>query len=236
MTLYDRALFELNQLQQSFNSEISTLFRGLEEGGSVSALLIIGFAFLYGVIHALGPGHGKGIVASYFLQRGGALSAALRMGFSIAVIHTLSALSFTFGIYYLLTGMFRRNFMEITTLTTQISGGLLILLGLYMLYEFWHHHHHQKNQKTGWAAAFLAGIVPCPGVMTVLLFSLLMGHVMIGVLAAVAMSIGMGLTISIAGMMALSLQHQSDRFKGLRRALQLIAPLGVMIIGALLLL
>ena len=48
-------------------------------------------AFAYGVLHALGPGHGKVVVVSYFLSRDAQIMRGFLMGLQIAVFHVLSA-------------------------------------------------------------------------------------------------------------------------------------------------
>ena len=61
--------------------------------GDTSAPLMIGtlLAFAYGVLHALGPGHGKVFVVSYFLSRDAQIMRGLLMGLQIAAFHVLSA-------------------------------------------------------------------------------------------------------------------------------------------------
>lgn len=55
-------------------------------------LLGLLMAFSYGVLHTLGPGHGKAIIISYFVGRGGSLRRGLIMGLRIAIFHVLSAI------------------------------------------------------------------------------------------------------------------------------------------------
>ncbi|MEM9805728.1 MAG: DUF3299 domain-containing protein [Cyanobacteria bacterium P01_D01_bin.56] len=55
-------------------------------------LLGLLMAFSYGVLHTLGPGHGKAIIISYFVGRGGSLRRGLTMGLRIAIFHVLSAI------------------------------------------------------------------------------------------------------------------------------------------------
>ena len=79
----------------------------------------------------------------------------------------------------------------------KFSGVLIILVGIYLFFE---HHKDKKvdNKKSIYALAFFAGIVPCPGVMTVVLFSIMMGKLYIGIIASILMSLGMGFTISLS--------------------------------------
>jgi nickel/cobalt exporter len=49
-------------------------------------------AFSYGVLHTLGPGHGKAVIIAYFVGQGGSLRRGLTIGVRIAVFHVLSAI------------------------------------------------------------------------------------------------------------------------------------------------
>ena len=78
--------------QREANRMIAQHMRAIRDG-ETSAPLLIGMllAFAYGVLHALGPGHGKVIVVSYFLSRDAQIMRGLLMGLQIAVFHVLSA-------------------------------------------------------------------------------------------------------------------------------------------------
>lgn len=49
-------------------------------------------SFSYGVLHTLGPGHGKAVIISYFVGKDGSLLRGLSMGVRIAIVHVLSAI------------------------------------------------------------------------------------------------------------------------------------------------
>src|SRR5438105_3061508 len=66
-----RPLIErISAAQRELNRTMSRELRAVRDSGSRRALLIVtGVAFVYGVLHAAGPGHGKLVVSSFFLAR-----------------------------------------------------------------------------------------------------------------------------------------------------------------------
>ncbi|NJM55135.1 MAG: DUF3299 domain-containing protein [Verrucomicrobiae bacterium] len=69
----------------------------MEQGRSVGTVgLALLIAFGYGVLHTLGPGHGKAVVVSYFVGTGGSLHRGVVMGARIAAMHVLSAVVVVF--------------------------------------------------------------------------------------------------------------------------------------------
>lgn len=206
-------LHHITKYQQEFQSIIASNFRDIKEENSLlSIVTILGISLIYGIIHALGPGHGKALVAGYFLGNNHSYKKAFKMGYLISFIHALSALSITFFVYYILTVIFSKTFQDTSIYITKASGLLIIAIGIYLFFQ----HRHQKQQeqssnKSDLAVAFGAGIVPCPGVMTVVLFSIMMGKVYVGVAAAILMSIGMGLTISLSAILATATRKKSNQ-------------------------
>jgi len=82
---------------QRWQANISFVFTramsGLRDGGASSTFwFAILVAFGYGLVHTLGPGHGKTVVVSYFVGAGGTLRRGLTMGVMIAVFHVLSSI------------------------------------------------------------------------------------------------------------------------------------------------
>ncbi len=208
---FNTLLHYLTKYQQEFQSIIASNFREIKDENSLlSIITILGISFIYGIIHAVGPGHGKALVTGYFLGNNHSYKKAFKMGYMISFIHATSALSITFFVYYLLTVIFSKTFYDISIYMTKASGILIIAIGIYLFFE----HHKQQDikevsNKSDFAIAFGAGIVPCPGVMTVVLFSIMMGKVFVGIIAALLMSIGMGLTISLSAILATTVKKNS---------------------------
>jgi nickel/cobalt transporter (NicO) family protein len=240
--LYALLLRTLTTWQYELNKLISHMLKTIDSGEVFGAsMTILGIALVYGIIHALGPGHGKALVGLYFLKEGGSYQKALKMGYLIALVHALSALGLTLGIYYLIDAMFSKTFQTFSMHAMSVSALLIIAVGGYLVYEAWRERHgceslQTSHKKSAVAVAVSAGIVPCPGVMTITLFALHMGHVVLGVASALVMSVGMGLTISLAGIGSVAIKHKSDGLLGkYGHWLQIASALLVMGLGVVLL-
>ncbi len=243
MEFYSKALHTLIGWQYELNRFIATNIKSLnDEQSFTTSLLVLGIAFVYGLVHAAGPGHGKALVALYFTANRSDYKKAFKMGYLISIIHAISALIFTFGIYFILKTMFRQNFNEFSAVAMQISAVMIVGVGLYLVYEGYSSKNHRekklkKSSKSEVAVAFSAGVVPCPGVMTIVLFCIALGQFTLGVLAAIAMSVGMGLTISLAGIFSIALNKKAGGFLEEKSyILEMIGGLLVLTLGLFLLL
>jgi len=212
--MYNELIRLITQWQYELNRFIASNIKELKDESSLStSLLIIAVAFIYGLVHAAGPGHGKALVAFYFTSNQSDYKKAFKMGYLISLFHAVSALVFTFGIYFIIEKMFTKNFQAFSEIAMSISAVMIILVGIYLLYEVYAHSKEKeqvikKTAKSELMVAFSAGGVPCPGVMTIVLFCIVLGQYTLGILSAVAMSIGMGLTISLAGVFSIALNKK----------------------------
>lgn len=217
MDLYDQFINQLIQYQFKINSIISSTIRNINDENTItSSLLILGIAFLYGLIHAAGPGHGKALVAFYFSTNKNKYSEAFSLGYLISIVHVTSALVLTFGIYFILESMFRQNFNYYSKIIIQISAVMIMLVGLYIIISSYKSRKQKEDNikinKSKYGLALSAGIVPCPGVMTIVLFCIILKKYLLGVLAAISMSIGIGFTISLVGVLSISLNKKANSF------------------------
>jgi ABC-type nickel/cobalt efflux system permease component RcnA len=87
-----------------------------------------------GAFHALTPGHGKALLASYLVGSRGTVGHALALGGSVTVTHTASVIAT--GVVVLVAG----NLFMPTVLVPALellAGGLVVLLGLRLLLSRW---------------------------------------------------------------------------------------------------
>ena len=242
MQIYQNIIQQLTLWQYDLNRYITSVIKSVDnENNIIASATVLGIAFLYGLIHAAGPGHGKALVGFYFVANKSDYKKAFKMGYLISIIHAISALIFTFGIYFILHKMFRKNFNDFSQIAMSISAVMIVLVGLFIIYEGYKSKKIQitkddisnKTQnKNELAVAFSAGIVPCPGVMTIVLFCIVLNKFILGIFAAIFMSIGMGFTISIAGILSIALSKKGGNFldsKGY--ILQMISGVLIVILG-----
>jgi len=241
METYNLLIKKLTMWQYELNHFISSNIKNVDDDSSITiSLTVLAIAFLYGLIHAAGPGHGKAIVGFYFSgqrkEEKKSYLQAFEMGYLIAIIHTISALITTFSLYFIIKTMFYKNFRDTYDYILHISSVMIIIVGLYIIYEAYKNKKHKDEEtkitKSKFMVAFTAGVVPCPGVMTITLFSIIQHKYLLGILSAITMSIGMGLTISIAGILGILFNKQTDKFtKNIGYILQMLSGVIIVLLG-----
>ena len=133
MNLYNEFFNQLVNWQYYLNSTISSYIRSVNENGLSAAIVVLVISFIYGLVHAAGPGHGKALVSFYFLSRGGSYRKAIKLGYLISIVHALSALSITFIVYYIFTGFFSlKHLKSFSNISMVISAIMIIAVGIYL--------------------------------------------------------------------------------------------------------
>ena len=98
--IFQKIIYQLNDIQRDLYEKMSSLTQTVKEGRNPGVLFIlIGICFVYGLIHALGPGHGKLIAISYFLSRRATPVKGVFMGGLIALLHAGSATAIVLIVY-----------------------------------------------------------------------------------------------------------------------------------------
>jgi nickel/cobalt transporter (NicO) family protein len=192
--------------QASLRDALGNYFYSWKESGSQSVLWgIIGVSFLYGILHALGPGHRKTVIFSFYLARGapawepagtGALLALLHAGAAVVLLLILRGVS----------GAISGKADNITVYMEGFAYILLIAVALYLVVQairdLARGARNAKIDATSIGTILLTGIYPCPGAILILVLSLTLDITGIGILAVFAMSLGMSIPIIAAGYLA----------------------------------
>ena len=225
------------EVQKKLNRSLSQSLRKLKDDFDYKVLLILlGISFLYGVVHALGPGHGKMLVSAYFIQEKGSVFSSLKIGSIISITHSGSA-----AILGLIVGIFFRSAKiykdDIQVYIAILSGSLIAILGLVYLgitlfkKESAHEALHGKNEIL---LGIFSGIVPCPVSLTIILFSIYLDLIWLGFLCVIALSMGMAVTISLIGILIIKTRAITDLMTKKRSKLGLVLGKVLAISGSLL--
>jgi len=250
--------------QRRIQQSLSTSLRDIKSGsGSLALWTLVAVCFGYGVVHTLGPGHGKAVVVAYFLdsKRPRAWIEGVFAGSWIAFTHTLAALLLAGGLKtFAVVGLFGA-LREVRNVEI-VSYTLILLIGFWRLWagisghlhEHAHgdgdhhhdhgHHHQHPAQRTlaGWLLLTAAGIAPCAGALVVILLSLALGVLWAGVIGVIAIAVGMAITLAAVGMASMvahrliigdGRSREIGRFTAIAASLIVIATAGTLLLGAL---
>lgn len=194
--------------QKVFKQKLTNFAKAMKDKPFGSAFwLFLWFSFLYGIFHAIGPGHGKSIAVSYFLSRPGKIVHGFLMGNLLTFSHVFSAVLLIMSLYFVLKVSGLTAFDQYSGFLKIISTILLIAVGIYLIvhsihqYKHWDFDEEKEVQqmpelKSLILTSLVTGMVPCPGAAIILSYSILSGIVIQGLLAMVCVSLGMGLTTS----------------------------------------
>ncbi len=215
----------ISSTQKYLREKVSGQIHQMKSGdnGAIWKYLVI--CFLYGMLHALGPGHGKSIVVGFFLARRGRWRQGVALGAGITFAHTLSAVLLLFILY----GIFKATVFPFFEMgregVEKASYGLLVFTGLLLIvlgvsdYLKSRKKDPSKPQMgpsvASWkeivGLAAITGIVPCPAVALIVLFCLLNEMVFFALVGAIVICLGMMVTNISFGIAAVAFRKGIDK-------------------------
>jgi len=219
--------------QKVLRENIAKKISAMKNGKSSVIWAFLAICFLYGMLHALGPGHGKSIVVGYFLARNGRWRHGVALGAGITFAHTLSAVVLLLVLYAVLKATVFPTFEVGRQGMEKVSYGLVCFTGLLLVAVAVHdlvkllkqkrleskvnrsfceeHKEKQSSWKELVAVAAVTGIVPCPAVALIVLFCLLNSMIGLALVAAAVICVGMTLTNVLFGVAAVALKKGINR-------------------------
>lgn len=118
-------------LQTRFYSGLTDALTNVSTDGHAAQWLLM-LSFLYGIFHAVGPGHGKAVVSAYLFATGDSLKRGIALSFSASFVQALSAISIVTvaAIVFNVTAV---TMTHVTDLVEIGSYSLITVLGLTLL-------------------------------------------------------------------------------------------------------
>jgi nickel/cobalt transporter (NicO) family protein len=257
--LIQRAGHWFVRMQAQVNRAISRQMVEIKNGhGALAVLIGMLIAFGYGIAHAIGPGHGKAVVISYFLSREAGLRRGLVMGGQIALYHVLSAIIIVTIAHFLLEAAFSKpvdqlQFLKLLSYGGIMAGGLYMtvaaLRGRRSAHDHHHGHGHAHDAHCGHVPgrgdatllSMAVGAIPCSGAVLILVYALTNGILLSGILMTACIALGMALTLSAIGLVSIygrrrAVAAGARRGGGfglaLARGLSIAGPLAIAGLGA----
>ncbi len=165
----DGLMARISAWQAAFNRDLTDALKALKDGGAFWWLG--GISFLYGIVHAAGPGHGKVVISSYLVAN----EAQVSRGVAIAFVAAFAQAVVAVGLIAVMAVILNMTSMAITGTAQFFEAGsfaLVALLGLYLLARkgrdvrgvlrggdahAHHHHHHHHHHDHGYLPPPLRG-------------------------------------------------------------------------------
>jgi nickel/cobalt transporter (NicO) family protein len=118
--------------QAEFYRQFSGLIKAAKSDGS-AAWSLFGLAFLYGIFHAAGPGHGKAVISSYLVANEETWRRGVVLSFASALLQALVAVAIV-GIAAALLNATASTMKGAVDVIETASYALIILIGLRLLW------------------------------------------------------------------------------------------------------
>ncbi|MGD1876375.1 MAG: nickel/cobalt transporter [Kiloniellaceae bacterium] len=91
--LWQQTLGRVHQVQRDLHRRLAAAVRVVNEAGSaVATLSLMAISLVYGVFHAVGPGHGKAVISAYLLANERAVRRGILLAFLASLVQGLSAI------------------------------------------------------------------------------------------------------------------------------------------------
>jgi ABC-type nickel/cobalt efflux system permease component RcnA len=194
-------LHNINMLQKQYREKMTVLGTRLKTSPSPRLwMTLLGISLLYGILHAAGPGHGKIIAASYFLNSPARPSQALVYGINFAVLHSFSAMVLIIAIHLILKIPLLSSLSGAGETAALFSYALILCIGVWLFIKALKKRPElEPGPRTSglFLISAVSGMVPCPGATLILAFSISIDSMGFGILSVLSMTLGMMMTVSL---------------------------------------
>ncbi|PRD42705.1 delayed-early response protein/equilibrative nucleoside transporter [Phyllobacterium phragmitis] len=117
--------------QRNFYLAMTGALKAMREDPWQAAILI-GLSFVYGIFHAIGPGHGKAVISSYMIANETALKRGVFLSFVSSILQAFSAI-LVVGLAWLVLRGTSVSMKDTARYMELASYALVIVFGLWLL-------------------------------------------------------------------------------------------------------
>ncbi len=197
-------------LLRRFDQIINSTLREIVSDFSFSTLLLLfGVSFVYGIIHSIGPGHGKALIASYFLKEKHKLGNSLLLSAIVSFVHTGAAIILSFLLFYVLTGIRGMFRVQLQSYFIFASGLMITIIGLlFLALKVFYRKKEEASQR--WSkrnfilVGVAAGVIPCPVSSMIMMLTITHRAAYIGLISVFSISLGMFTVLSLVGLISIA--------------------------------
>ncbi|NBI40613.1 zinc transporter permease subunit ZevB [[Haemophilus] felis] len=120
--------------QRDFNQLLSFYLREIQQDSFRAGLLLILLSFAYGVLHAIGPGHGKFVIGTYLSTHSSQFNNCIRLTLLSSLMQGIVAIGATSILVVLLN--VSSNYFKLSQLWLErVAFLMLFMLGLFWCYQ-----------------------------------------------------------------------------------------------------
>lgn len=233
---------EIQAAQRHLHEQLIVAVERAVSPGLAGSAGLAAVSYLYGIVHAAGPGHGKAVLTTYLLTYGTAVRRGLMLSLASALCQGLCAILLVTTVTRILDWSAARM-QTATAIMESASFALVALVGLFLMGRSvrllrrhvgislpprlagepictcGHQHapdHHAIMKTQSWREALAVilaiGARPCTGAILVLLATHAFDKPILGIASVLAMSLGTATAVGLLAGIAICARGTALRF------------------------
>lgn len=229
---------------QAYTKKVKQYLLKIKNGETKALFILCIFSFLYGLIHALGPGHGKSLAFSYFSSTKSTYLKAGLISLTSSLIHILGALILVLISIFVLESTLNNFVGNTVEILSKVAAIFIILLSIFIFYKKVRRKHkascsccsghNSTTKKQDLYFILTSGLVPCPGTVILFIYAFTLKTYFAVILASIFISLGMAVIMFASSFFAIGLKNISKNSKNITNIIEYISPLVMLILGVFL--
>ncbi|OLQ92321.1 hypothetical protein BIY22_16030 [Vibrio panuliri] len=191
-------LINAMSVQREVGNILTDTIYAFQDNQGWNSLWIVVLSYLCGMVHALGPGHGKAVTCAYLIAHKTTITTALLITSATSLLQTLTTL-LIMTISCLVTSSINHPH-PMFNVVSQVSCFGLVIFGLLSV---WGSFCGASKANSVYGLILALGCRPCISTLMAMLFSSMLNLHYVGLLASFSIALGVTVTTSILACMVL---------------------------------